>query len=161
MLAQLRLAPTGDSLDAVLDQILDALVHVNLTWIHAVKARGLTPPCCTACAAPPWVTRPVRYVPHHGRPVDSRRWYLDGPTMFARGVGTCADIAAYDAAAAIADGKSARVLLRGGPVTFHAVIEVDGEITDPSVEIANRDTSGEALAALAGVLPCGCAGGAK
>ena len=138
MLARLHLAPTGGNLLDALDQIADALVHVNLAWIMRLRDRKLDTPCCTSCAEPPWVARPVVYVPHHGAPTAPDRDYLDGPTMFARGRGTCIDIACYDAAAAIAKGKSAKVVLEGGPSEFHAVLYVDGVRTDPSAEIAAK-----------------------
>lgn len=150
MRAVFHVAPPSGSLGDSLQVIADALTAINVVWIRAAKGRGLDPPCCTHCAAPPWLTRPVRYVPHHGAPHGTERQYLDGPTMFARHVGTCIDIAAYDAAAEIVKGRNARALVIGGPIDFHCVVEIDGVRSDPSLTIAQRQGHN--------VGGCGCRG---
>lgn len=152
MQSDFLIANATGTLPDVLSACAEFLVQLNAIWLRDKQARGLVPPCCTHCAEPPWVRAPVRYVPHHGAPVGTRRLYQDGPTMFAKGKGTCVDIAAYDVAALrVLKGKSAAVRIVGGPVRFHAVVWDGERVVDPSADIAARQGIN--------VGGCGCAGG--
>lgn len=146
MIATYRLA--SEDLEASLLLVLNGLVQHNVAWLLAARARKLEPPCCTGCAEPPWCATPVRYVPHHGAPQGEAREYWDGPTMFHRGEGTCADIVAYDCACLLLEGRDARIVLEAaGPVgEWHAVLIVDGERRDPASKIAKQHNVGR----------CGC-----
>lgn len=145
--ARLLLAPPTYAPEPALLAVILALANVNAAWILAARERGLNPPCCVACCEPPWCARPIVYVERHDR--QPTQTYIDGPTMFALGAGTCADIVAYNLGAMIADGKQASVVLeRRGPSEWHAAIRLeDGTIKDPAAELAAR-TEG-----------CGCANG--
>lgn len=150
MIANISMAPLVSSQLQNLDYIVGLLQQVNMQWIHDNMNRGTKPPCCPACAEPPW-TKPggVRYTEWHG--ISARgntRSYLDGPTMFHLGWGTCADLAAYAAAAqCIIFQKDARtrVYATGVPGGFHAVCDVYDnrgalvKTVDPSAEIIARD----------------------
>lgn len=152
IVAKLRLAPCGDLSGALLGVLYNVAAH-NLRWIKAAQQRGLVPPCCSSCADPPWCERPVRYVEHHGAPKGAEREYRDGPTMFATGYGTCADIVAYDYACAVAAGKSARIdLEEQGNGNYHAVLYVDDVRTDPAGKIAAEQSHNVGRA-------CGCGSG--
>lgn len=138
MRATLHIAHDTDAQREALRLVVEALASINLAWIEAQRADGLEPPCCTHCAEPPWCAHPVRYVPHHGAPLGDARDYYDGPTMFHLRSGTCADIVAYDVAAARAKGKQAHVAIEGNGPHYHAVAYVDGQRKDPTADVARR-----------------------
>lgn len=152
MQAILHVANDTDAQREALRAIIEGMVLVNLAWLQAQEAAGLHPPCCTHCAEPPWCAKPVRYVAHHGAPLGTSRHYYDGPTMMFRGVGTCADIVAYDVAAARHKGDAtAAVVVEGAGPHYHAVAIIKGQRVDPSAVIARRQLANT-------ITPCPCGG---
>jgi len=110
-----------DETRAFLQEIANGTARAN------ARILGDDDPCCAGCGG-------VEYVnvqPYCGTDRTCQR-VLDARALLGAGEGTCIDMAAYDAGAALAAGKDARVELETtGDWTFHAVAVIDGEIHDP------------------------------
>jgi len=111
----------ADETRAFLEEIANGTARAN------ARILGDDDPCCAECAG-------VEYVnlqPYCGTDRTCQR-VLDARALLDAGQGTCIDLAAYDAGAALAVGKDAHVLLETtGDWTFHAVAMIDGERHDP------------------------------
>lgn len=152
MLAVVHLAPLPSGIQTRLQLLADFMVEANAAWIREQLAQGLRPPVRVLDARPPWTrVGGVRYVRHHGdAEVDQRRDYLDAPSMFARGDGTCFDIGAYDAAAALTlehrNGSGVVVLpSSSGPGRYHLWLRIGprGRLVNPVAGFAQPDARNE------------------
>lgn len=135
----------SESTRAALERYANAMAGNNADWFRA----NLDAPCCAVCAG-------VGYVPPQnckGNPACQA--VLDAPSLLAANVGTCFDLAAYNAGHYLSEGKGAEVRLvhvedaQGELVEFqyHAVLVGPKGLEDPAREVQERaaDTGG-----------CGC-----
>jgi hypothetical protein len=133
--------------------LAEVMVEANAHWYGSQldlaelqEAQGVPsspPPCCLSCARPR-----IRYcTPPTGDKQFCQNWFA-APQVLARGRANCIDASAYDAGAARAKGKEARVVLepQGQPLVpgdpystldFHAVAIIDGERVDSSARLQN------------------------
>lgn len=124
---------------------LNALAENNADWFR----RHPDAPCCVACAAKDGL---VGYVPPQ-KCGEACQVLQNAAQVLEQGKATCGPLAAYDAGVALAKGKKARVRVvheedpHGDPMPwrYHAVVEVDGEIHDPSKDVQAASAGG-----------CGC-----
>jgi hypothetical protein len=138
--ARIVMAPAGPLLSR-LQAVAEMLTTANVAWLQEQVERGRTPPVSTLRCAPPWSRDRVRYVPHHGAPLDNSRTYHDGPTMFAAGRGTCIEVCAYDAAVWLHGGVQARAAVEQvDAANFHCVLVVAGRRFDPSNDLERATT---------------------
>jgi hypothetical protein len=116
--------PAGDDLE-LLASAIDAVCESN-----AVTFAGSDLPCCSACGGfrlvpPPKMAHRARFVRMAGAEQVARRGY-----------GTCAELAAYDAGAARAQGKAAHCAIiedARGPGMHHVVmVDEHGRDHDPA-----------------------------
>jgi hypothetical protein len=134
-----------------LTALAEVLTEGNAYWYgaqldraEALEAQGTPsspPPCCLSCARPR-----IRYVVPPGGDMQFCQNWWSAPQVLARGKANCLDASAYDAGAARAKGKVARVVLEpqgepripGDPYStldFHAVAIIDGERVDSSARL--------------------------
>lgn len=130
-----------------LEALIEACVQVSADWFRsetqrcaAMRADGVAvpmPPCCLGCVEPP-----IRYErPAQGQYCQD--WWLP-PDVLRRGLASCLDAAIFDAAAARAKGRDARVALEtqtyagdpSRPVDFHAVAVIEGKRVDSTKKLA-------------------------
>lgn len=128
--------PLDDSAEtrAILELRAQALAEGNAIWLAAHPDA----PCCAGCAE-------VKYVPPSDCDLDgSCQDIQDAAALIGSQVGTCIEIAAYDAGNLMVDGQDAQVrLVENGPFDYHAVIEMpDGSILDPTAELQAEGCSG-------------------
>lgn len=126
IVARVHVAPMGGTREQAIELVSVWLFTQNALWLTAQLRAGKTPPRRLLLASPPWCSKPVRYVPHHGdQPRARERDYFDGPTAMHVGEATCIDIASYDAAAmyVIEKRDAAAVNVRPWP-SMHFVVEV-------------------------------------
>ncbi len=121
---------------AALERYANAMAQNNADWFKA----NPDAPCCAVCAG-------VGYVPPQnckGNP--SCQAVLDAPALLAANVGTCFDLAAYNAGHYLSEGKAAEVRLvhaedaQGELIEFqyHAIIVGPKGIEDPAKEIQEK-----------------------
>lgn len=104
-----------------LEGVANGIAHSNAAIL------GHADPCCAGCGGVEYVNQQ----PYCGTDRSCQR-VLDAHALLEAGQGTCIDIAAYDAGAAMAAGKSAFVeLAEQEPFSYHAVAVIDGEVHDP------------------------------
>ncbi len=124
---------------AALERYANAMAQNNADWFKA----NPDAPCCAVCAG-------VGYVPPQnckGNPACQA--VQDAPGLLAAGVGTCFDLAAYNAGHYLSEGQAAEVRLvhvadaQGELVEFgyHAVIVGPKGIEDPAQEIQEKAAS--------------------
>lgn len=125
---------------AAMQAMANGFAKAGAIWLHA-HPEILEQACCSSCAG-------FRYVGPPTCGPDGTCQRVTPPHEIAvSGQGTCMDLAIYDTAAALAEGKRAYVeIVHVQGWDYHAYAVIDGQRTDPAAEVQAANVG------------CGCGG---
>lgn len=134
----LRLSP-NEGVDEIrnLEELCEYVVADNVALFERLAADGFEAPCCCACAG-------VKYRAPSSADYEAGSLEIDGAARILETLeAACGGIACYDASAARFRGKPARVRVvpepELGPSYYHAVVETNEGLLDPSTELAQGE----------------------